>query len=60
MMSVDLAEPETPVTQVKSPKGSDVQFFKLLPVGRGCGSRCPVCAACAAAGSGMRRLPLKY
>ena len=32
-MSVDLPEPETPVTQVKSPTGTETSmFFRLLPV----------------------------
>ena len=60
-MSVDLPEPETPVTQVINPNGnSAVTFFRLLAVAPTTRSMRFGSGTCLKPGISMRRRPLKY
>ena len=59
--SVDLPEPDTPVTHVISPSGNvAVASRRLLPLASTMRSRRPGCAGRRCFGTGMRRRPLRY
>ena len=58
LISVDLPEPETPVTQVIRPMGiSAVTFFRLLPRAPRIVIVLPGCGGARSAGTSMRSRP---
>src|SRR6185295_6136666 len=59
--SVDLPEPETPVTQVRSPTGTvNVTPFRLLPRAPDTRNHCSGCGGWRVSGRGIWRWPVRY